>query len=116
MKKLILILLAMFALFSFAPQQLLKTKMSITVIDKQGQFIEGAEVKIFKTIDDFNKDKNQVQETKKTDARGRVKFTKLDAISYYMQVDKGDLSNMFNSDKTSPLSPKKINKFIVVIE
>ncbi len=116
MKKLILISLALLALVAFTPQQLLKTKISITVVNKQGALIEGAEVKLFKTIDDFNNDKNQVQVTKKTDAKGRVKFTKLDAISYYMQVDKGDLSNMFNSDKTSPLSAKKTNKIIVVIE
>ena len=118
MKKRILLSLSVLALtlLSFAPQQLLKTKMTITVVNKQGALIEGAEVKLYKTIDDFNKNTNQVQETKKTNEKGVVKFTKLDAISYYMQVEKGDLSNMFTAEKTQPLAPKKANKFIIVIE
>lgn len=118
MKKIILISLAFgtLALVSFIPQQLMKTKMTIVVVNKQGALIEGASVKLFKTIDDFNNDKNQVQETKKTNHKGVVKFTKLDAISYYMQVEKGDLSNMFTAEKTQPLAPKKANQFIIVIE
>ena len=92
----------------------MKTKMTIDVINKLGQHIEGAEVKLYKTIDDFNNNKNQVQITKKTNEKGIVKLTKLDAISYYIQVEKGDLSNMFTSEKTKALVPKKANKFIII--
>lgn len=118
MKKFILIPFALFTLLlvSFAPQQLMKTKATIDVINTLGQHIEGAEVKLYKTIDDFNNDKNQVQITKKTNEKGIVKFTKLDAISYYIQVEKGDLSNIFTAEKTKALVAKKANKFIIIIE
>ena len=118
MKKLILlpILLLSFVIISFTPQQLLKTKVTIDVINKLGKHIEGAEVTLYKTIDDFNNNKNQVQLTKKTNEKGIVKFTKLDAISYYIQVEKGDLSNMFTAEKTKALVSKKANKFIIIIE
>ena len=101
---------------SFIPQQLLKTKATIDVINKLGEHLEGAEVTLYKTIDDFNNNKNQVQETKKTNEKGIVKFTKLDAISYYIQVEKNDLSNIFTAEKTKALVAKKANRFIIIIE
>jgi hypothetical protein len=110
------LLLLLVALFSFTPEQLLKTKMTIDVIDGLGKHIEGADVKLYKTIDDFNNNKNQVQVTKQTNEKGIVKFTKLDAISYYIQVEKGTLSNMFTAEKTKALVPKKANKLIIIIE
>ena len=101
---------------SFIPQQLLKTKATIDVINKLGEHLEGAEVTLYKTIDDFNNNKNQVQGTKKTNEKGIVKFTKLDAISYYIQVEKNDLSNIFTAEKTKAIVAKKANRFIIIIE
>ena len=109
-------LLFSITLLSFIPQQLLKTKMTITVVDTNNKVVEGAEVNLFKTIDDFNNHNNPIPAAKKSNSKGIVKITKLDAISYYVEVKKGDLSNMFTSEKTPVLDPKKANKITITIE
>ena len=71
---------------SFTPDQLIKTNMTIVVVNEQGAVVEGATVRLFKTINDYNNHKNQVQETKESNEKGVVKFTNIDAISYYLQT------------------------------
>ncbi len=99
-----------------APIQLLKTSLEITVRDNLGNIVEGAEVQIFNTKEEYQKEENSIQGLKTTDNKGRVKFTDLDAKEYYVNVEKGDLNNYGAGIKTDELVPKRGNKVTIIIE
>ena len=91
------------------------TKLRLTVLDDLGNTVEGAEVTLYKTKSDYEKEVNAVQETMVTDDRGRVTFKKLEAISYYVIVRKGDMNNQGGGEIISALEAKKLNKANVII-
>lgn len=91
------------------------TKLRLTVLDDLGNTVEGAEVTLYKTKTDYEKEVNAVQETVLTDEKGRVTFKKLEAISYYVIVRKGDMNNQGGGEIISALEPKKLNKANVII-
>ncbi len=95
--------------------QLFPTKLTVTVIDGLGNIVEDAEVKLYKTEADYRAS-NNVLFTAKTDKKGRVKFKAVEAISYFMEVTKGELNNNGEGVKTSALTAKRNNKVNVVIE
>jgi hypothetical protein len=103
---------------SFAPvrvPQIFPTNLEITVRDELGNVVEGATVRLFKTQEDYDKGQQAVQETRKTDAKGKVIFRELEAIEYFVQAEKGDLDNSAAGVKTNVLTPKKTNKITVII-
>lgn len=105
-------------LFFTAPEahaQLFKTKLQVTVRNDLGNIVEGAEVSIFKTEADYDKEVNAVA-TGKTDEKGRVLFKDLEPVAYFMHVEKGDNTNMGRGVKTAKLISKKKNKVNVVIQ
>ena len=117
MKYFSLIILGL-VLQSFAPirlPQLFPTSLEIIVRDELGNVVEGAEVRLFKTQEDYDKGQKSVKETKKTDAKGKVIFRELEAIEYFVQAEKGDLDNSSSGVKTNVLTPKKTNKITVII-
>lgn len=91
------------------------TKLRLTVLDDLGNTVEGAEVTLYKTKTDYEKEVNAVQETVLTDEKGRVTFKKLEAISYYVIVRMGDMNNQGGGEIISALEPKKLNKANVII-
>lgn len=95
--------------------QLLPTKLQVTVRNDLGNVVEGATVLLFKTEADYDKSENFVGEAV-TDRKGRVIFKDLEPISYYMHVEKGDLTNIGLGVKTVKLVSKKKNKLNVIIE
>lgn len=98
-----------------AQSQLLDTKLQVTVRNDLGNVVEGATVTLFKTMTDYENEENPVQSAV-TDAKGRVKFTELAAMAYYMHVEKGELTNIGRGVQTSKLISKKKNMLNVVIE
>lgn len=98
-----------------AHAQLLPTKLTVTVIDGLGNIVEGAEVKLYKTEEDYRGSTNALF-TLKTDKKGRAKFKEVQSISYYMEVTKNELNNNGEGVKTSKLAAKRTNKVNVVIE
>lgn len=98
-------------LTSFAIPPIVK----VTVVDNLGNHVEGAEVVLYDTKEDYEKEVNPVaKET--TDSKGRVTFKKLEPKSYFIHVFKGDMNNNWSGVQTDNLLPNKINKMIVVIE
>ena len=95
--------------------QIFNTKLRITVLDDLGNAIEDAEVTLYANKGDYTKEVNPVQETQKTDNKGRVTFKKLDAQSYYVIVRKGDMSNIGGGEIISELEEKRLNKANVII-
>ena len=104
-------------LFAFQPvnEQLLPTKLRITVIDGLGNPVEGATVKIFKSQDDYIASENAVQMAE-SDKKGRVTFKDLEPIGYFIDARKDDMNNDGEGVKTAALSEGKLNKVNTVIE
>lgn len=98
------------------PIQILKTSLEITVRDNLGNVVEGAEVQLFNTKEDYQKEENVIEGVKVTDEKGRVKFTGLDAKEYYVNVEKGDMNNYGAGIKTDELVPKRGNRVTIIIE
>lgn len=98
-----------------ADEQLLPTKLRITVIDGLGNFVEGASVSIYASEADYRVSQNPVA-TEKTDDKGRVTFKKLDTIPYYIEAKKGELNNNGEGVLTGKLTEGRINKVNTVIE
>jgi uncharacterized protein (DUF2141 family) len=101
--------------FKTQPAQILTTKLQVTVRDDLGNLVEGANVRLFKSEEDYNKEQNQVGATLKTDAKGKISFNELEPKVYYIIAEKGDKDNSGAGTKTEALTAKKINKITVII-
>ena len=101
--------------FESVENQLLPTKLRVTVIDGLGNFVEDASVSIYETEEDYRASKNPVASIK-TDNKGRVTFKDLKTISYFIDARKGDMNNDGEGVKTAALSEGRINKVNTVIE
>jgi hypothetical protein len=97
------------------PLQLFNTSLTITVRDELGNTVEGVSVKLFAKEDDYIKEKNQLEEGT-TDAKGVVKFKKLNPESYYILCRKGDKDNTGGGEKISALKKGEFNKVTIVIQ
>ena len=106
-------------LTSFAPAtrpQLLPTKLEVIVRNELGNTEAGATVQLFKRQEDYDKGENAVTAAKKTDAKGKVVFSDLETIEYFVLAEKGDLDNAGAGVKTAPLVAKRTNKITVIIQ
>ena len=98
-----------------SPPQLLPTRLEITVRNELGNAEVGVSVQLFKTQENYDQGEKPVTEVKKTDAKGRVVFSDLEAIEYYVQAEKDDLDNQGAGVKTIKLVAKRTNKVTVII-
>ena len=110
----ILAILVISVTFGFDSKPL-PTSLRITVIDNLGNFVEGADVSIYTTEDNYRNETSAVA-TGKTDAKGRVKFKDLKGISYFIHAVKGDKTNIGGGTQTAPLNEGKLNKVNTIIE
>ena len=117
MRTIALITLIFFSTSSFTSveEQLLPTKLRITVIDGLGNFVEGAKVSIYEKEEDYLASKNAAA-TLVTDKKGRVTFTEVKPMAYFVEANKDDMNNNGEGVKTGELSEGKINKVNTVIE
>src|SRR3978361_662348 len=69
------------------------TQLEVTVYDASYVKVDGATVKLFKTYSDFLSGNNEVQVPKSTDVNGNVTFANLESVVYYVDVEKGSLTN-----------------------
>ncbi len=116
MKNILLVLASVLILNSGFYQPQLSTSMRITVIDNLGNFVEGAEVTIYKTEEDYRNGTNPVGEKQITDKKGRARFKDIPAVSYYIHAVKGDKTNIGEGVQTAPLTKGRLNKLNTVIE
>ncbi|MEQ9467503.1 MAG: carboxypeptidase-like regulatory domain-containing protein [Ekhidna sp.] len=101
--------------FQPAEAQILPTKLRITVIDGLGNFVEGASVSIYETEKDYLASQNAIA-TLKTDKKGRVTFSDVKPISYFVEAKFEGMNNNGEGVKTSELAEGRINKVNTVIE
>jgi len=110
-------LLLSFLSFSFELKaQVLKTNLTITVLDDTGNFQEEASVTLYKTEEDYRASKNPAVPSQLTDKKGRVKFKNLEAIVYFVEVRKGEKNNDGLGAQTGKLDEGKTNKVNIIIE
>lgn len=95
--------------------QLIKTTLHITVRDELGNIVEGANVQLFETEDDYLKEQNAVTEVL-TDKYGIAKMKDLKAMSYFVIIRKDDKDNSGGGERTAVLEAKRINKVTIVIQ
>ena len=114
MKSLLLLTLVL-NIAASKPLQLFNTSLTITVRDELGNTVEGVSVKLFAKEDDYIKEKNQLGEGM-TDAKGVVKFKKMNPVSYYVLCRKGDKDNTGGGEKISELKKGEFNKVTIVIQ
>ncbi len=110
-----LAVLACFGLTSFSTSQVLDTRLRVTVIDDLGNFVEGAQVTLYSTEEDYRNNTNPVASCD-TDKKGRSLFENLEAKSYFIEAHKGELNNNGAGVKIEALLPKKLNKVNTIIE
>jgi uncharacterized protein (DUF2141 family) len=117
MKKIFLFITIVILAFAFtdASAQLFNTSLTITVRDETGNTVEGAEVKLFKSEQDYLKEQNVVLEGV-SDAKGLVKLKKMEALSYYVIVRKEDKDNAGGGEIIGKLEEGKFNKVTIVIQ
>jgi hypothetical protein len=95
--------------------QLLPTNLKITVLDGLGNVVEGAEVTIYKTKEDYLNNENALA-TASTDKKGEVKFKKLEPIVYFVDARTDEMNNDGGGAEIAPLDEGRINAVNIVIE
>ncbi len=117
MKKIFLSFALILGIYSIntADAQLFPTNLEITVLDDKGNVQSDAIVKIYGSEEDYKNDENVV-DLGKTNAKGEVKFKKLDEKVYFIRAEKGEMDNELSANKTGKLEPKKNNMVNVIIE
>lgn len=99
-----------------SPVQLLKTSLQVTVRDNIGNVVEGAEVQLFTSKEDYQQETNPVGEKAFTNEKGQAKFVGIEPREYYLNVEKGDLNNYGAGIKTDSLVARRTNKVTIIIE
>lgn len=101
--------------FKTTDEQLLSTKLRITVIDELGNIVEGATVTIYSAEEDYRASENPVQ-TAVSDKKGRVTFKELEPKAYFLDARKGDKNNNGAGVVIGELEEGKLNKVNTVVE
>lgn len=98
------------------PIALTPTSLELTIINNLGNPIQGANVKLYNSFDDWNLDKNQIGNTLTSDFMGKVKFSNLTPIKYFWLAEY-DCQNNVNGavTTTQPLSSNTNNTLSVVL-
>ncbi|MBM3178370.1 MAG: carboxypeptidase regulatory-like domain-containing protein [Bacteroidetes bacterium] len=113
MKRISIAALTFFSLIAAA--QIIQTGLQVTVRDETGNTVSSAQVYLFKSQADYEKEVNQVAMTM-TDKKGIASFKKLQPQAYYILVRKGDKDNSGGGEQTEKLTSARLNKITVIIQ
>jgi hypothetical protein len=110
-----LVLLAILFM-AFAPAQIMKTSLRVTVLDELGNAVEGATIQVYANDKDYRASKNPVVPMATTNAKGIAIIKELGAKAYFLDVEKGDKNNRDAGYQTDVLQANRINKINIIIE
>ncbi|MEM7551066.1 MAG: carboxypeptidase regulatory-like domain-containing protein [Bacteroidota bacterium] len=96
--------------------QILPTKLRVFVRNDLGNLVEGAEVTLYTSDEDYRNESNPVEPTQVTDSKGRVTFKEVGAQPYFVNVEKGDLNNIAGGIRIDTLKEGRLNKATIVID
>ena len=103
-------------LLACAPSQILKTSVRVTVLDELGNPVEGAKVLLYANESDYRASTNPVNQAAVTNNKGVANVKDLETKAYFIDVRKGDKSNIGAGIQTEPLQSGRINKINIIIE
>ncbi len=115
MKKTLFSLLFAIILLPQAEGQIIKTSLTLTILDEIGNQVPGATVTLYETEADYLAEKNPAA-SGVSDKKGIVKFKDLKAIAYFVIARKGDKDNSGKGEQVGKLEANKFNKANIVIE
>lgn len=92
------------------------TKLRITVLDDLGNPIEGANVTLYGSEEDYKASENAIDKPHTTDDRGRTTFEELEAKMYWVYAEKGNKNNNMMGVHTDTLKENRTNKVNIVIQ
>lgn len=92
----------------------LPTFLKVAIINDLAEPEEGVKIQLFETEEDYNKEINPVS-THYTNKRGRVTFSKLRPVKYYILARKDGMDNNDSAVQTDTLKEGLINKVTVII-
>jgi len=98
-----------------AQAQIIKTSLTLTILDEIGNQVPGASVTLYETEADYLAEKNAIA-TGVSDKKGIVKFKDLKSISYFVIARKDDKDNSGKGEQVGKLEANKFNKANIVIE
>lgn len=113
--RLSLLVVLFFVFSSFAPLQVLKTSLQLTIMDGIGNYQGDVEVTLYETEEDYKAETNPVQDPKFTDKKGKVTFKELKSQSYYVKAVKGKKNNVGGAEQTAELVEGRKNKANIII-
>lgn len=91
----------------------LSTDLELTVVDKQGNVISGAVVKLYGSEDDAIAGTNVIGDALTTAITGKVTFNHLFVQAYYFSVTKDDLTLYFS---TNVLTPNAVSNYFATVD
>ena len=100
---------------AFADMKLLPTSLKVLVLDELGNPLEGAEVSLFKSEEDYRASENLIAK-KTSDKDGKVTFKKLAVDVYFIHVDYEGKTNVGGGVQTEKLVEGRINKVNTVVQ
>jgi hypothetical protein len=106
----------LFLSFTTVRPQLIKTTLRITILNELGNPVEGAQVQLYKTDEDYRKNINPATEPMLTDAKGIVTFKDLEPVEYYVDAEKDEATNYGAGVQTGKLEARRINRATIIIE
>jgi putative lipoprotein (rSAM/lipoprotein system) len=88
--------------------------LKVKVLNEEGDPVHGAEVKVYQSMDDFDRGINAL-DTKYTNKNGKARFSGLHKEEYYVHVEKDNKDNENGQIKTDKLHNVSFNKETVII-
>lgn len=104
-----------FSAFAYANLKLLPTSLKVLVLDELGNPVEGAEVSLFKTEEDYREGKNMLVK-KTTDDDGEAVFKKLEVMSYFVHAHYEGKTNVGGGVQTEELIEGRTNKVNTIVQ
>lgn len=101
--------------YAFTDLKLLPTTLKVLVLDELGNPVEGAEVSLFKSEEDYRAGENLIMK-KTSDDKGEVVFKKLDVMKYFVHADYEGKTNIGGGVQTEKLVEGRINKVNTIVQ
>jgi len=117
MKKIALLIavVGLFATVTAETSGLIKTRLTVIVLNKLGNPVKDAIVKIYLTKEDYQKKENEAATSQFTNASGKATFKGLEPTVYYIYAVKGDEDNKGSGFMTDTLEEFRINQVRTII-
>ena len=113
-----LLLVSLMMLTSFSSRTkngFLPTSLKVNVLDELGNVVQGCEVTLYGTKEDYQAEENPIM-SQLTDKHGKTVFKKVKPTAYYVHATFGEKNNMGSGVLTQVLQEGHTNKVNTIID